>query len=75
MNIENAVSIVKKQGLKPISAYESNRYFVFFVTDRNGNAIGNGSAFVVDKRTNSGKWIPKNAFPLDDDGEMKEYIL
>ena len=73
MNIENAVAIVKKQGLIPIKAYEANKYFVFFVVNRSGSAIGNNSAFVLEKSTGIGKWVPQSVFPLDDAGKMKEH--
>lgn len=73
MNIKEAVQIVKKEDLIPIHAFESPNYILFFVVDKNGEAIGNNASFVVDKRKGIGKWIPRSAFPLDDEGEIIEY--
>lgn len=76
MTLKEAIVIVKEEGLKPIHAYESERYFVFFVVSNSGEAIGNNCSYVVDKTEGSGRWVPQSAFPLPDAGEfVNEYDI
>lgn len=68
MKRSEGIAIAEKEA-KPIHGYETDKYFVFTMANPKGELIGNNSAFVVNKRTSEGKWIPQSSFPLTDAGD------
>ena len=76
--LKEAVAIVKsnEEDMKPLHAYESEKYFLFVMGNNSGEIIGNDSSYVVNRQTKEGKWVPRNALPLTDGGEyLGEYSL